>query len=145
MVSAAGGTAGFEERLGSWKYWKLGTGTFACIWDKVFSICAILDIILLRVSCKVGIAEKVSVAIFVVSACYWFNAILETGTVYIIGTAVFWTWTCPVIVDKEVSTRLLLSVLALGTDVIGGNFELIPLVLVCSTDLISKQRIKNSQ
>ena len=37
-------------------------------------------------------------------------------------------------------TRLLLSVF--GTDVIGGNFNLIPLVLVCSAELISKQICK---
>ena len=63
MVSAARGTAGFEGRLGSWKYCKLGTGTSACIWDKIFSVCVILDIILSRVSCKVGVADKGSGAI----------------------------------------------------------------------------------
>ena len=82
MVSAAGETAGFEERLGSWKYCKLGTGTFACIWYKVFSICVILDIILSRVSCKVGVADEGSWAICVISVCCWFTAILETGTVH---------------------------------------------------------------
>ena len=138
-------TAGFVERLGSWKYWKLGTGTFACIWDKVFFICVILDITLSRVSCKVSVADKGSWAIFVISVYCWFNVILETGTVYIVGLAVFWTWTWSVIVGKGVLTRLLLSVLTLGThDVISGNFRLIPLVLVCSTEFISKQIHKNS-
>ena len=88
MVPSARETAGFEERLESWKYCKLCTGTFACIWYKVFSIFVILEIILLRVSCKADAAEKGSVAIFVISACCWFNAILETGTVYIIGSCI---------------------------------------------------------
>ena len=70
---------------------------------------------------------KDSGANFVISAFSSFNAILETGTVYIMGAAVFWTWTSSVIVAKEVSTRLLLS-LAFGTadNDIGGNFKLIP-------------------
>ena len=93
-------TAGFEERLGSSKYGKLSTETFACIWDMVFSICVILDIILSWVSCNVGVADKGSGGICVISACCWFTGILETGTVYIIGAAVFWTWTCSVIVAK---------------------------------------------
>ena len=54
----AEGAAGFEERLGSCKYCKLGTGTFACIWDMVFSICVIFDITLSRVSCNAGVANK---------------------------------------------------------------------------------------
>ena len=106
------------------------------------SIRVILDIILSRVSSNVGVVDKGSGAICVISACGWVTAILETGTVYIIGTAVFWIWTCSVIVAKGVSTRLFLSVLS--TDVIGGNFRLIPLVLVCSTEFVSKQVCKKS-
>ena len=109
MVSSAGGTAWFEERLGSWKYCKLGTGTFTSTWDKLFSICVILDIIFSRFSWKVGVSDKSSGAICVISACCWFTAILETGTVYLIRTAVLWTGTCSVIAAKGISTRLLLS------------------------------------
>ena len=92
--------------------------------------------------CKVSVAGKGSRAICVISACCWFIAILETRTVRVIGGAVFWTGACSVIVVMGVSTRLLLSVL--GTDVIGGNFKLVSLVLVCSTDPISKQICKKS-
>ena len=38
MVSAAKGTAGFEERLGSWKYCKLGTSRFVYIWSIISSL-----------------------------------------------------------------------------------------------------------
>ena len=55
----------------------------------VFSICVILDIILSRVSCNVGVAGKGSGAICVISACCWFTVILETGTGDIIGAAYF--------------------------------------------------------
>ena len=120
----------------------VSTGIFACIWDKAFSICVIFDIILFGDSWKVGVADKVWGTICVISACCWFTAILETGTVRKIGAAVFWSWTCSVIVAKEVSTRLLVSLL--GTDVIGGNFKLIHLVLFCSTEVISEQICKKS-
>ena len=124
---------GLEDRLGSWKYCKLDTGTFTCIWDMVFSICVIFDIIFSRVSCNIGIADKGLGAICVISACCWFTAMLGAG---------LWTWTCPVIVAKGFWTKLLLSVL--GTDDITGNVKLIPLVLICSTELISKQICKKS-
>ena len=51
----------------------------------------ILDVIMARVSCKFGVADKGSLAICVVSACCSFTAILQTGTVYLIGAAVCWT------------------------------------------------------
>ena len=56
--------------------------------------------------------------------------------------AVFWTSACSVIAAKEVTIRLLLS--ALGSDARGGNFKLIPCVLVCSAELISKQTRQRS-
>ena len=138
------GITPFEERLWSWKYCKLGAGTFSYIWHMIFSICVILDIILSSVSCNVGVADtnKDSGAICVISACCWFIATLETGTVYIMRIAVFWTWTCSVTVASGVSTRLPLSLL--GIYAISGNFRLIPLVLVCSAELISKQICKKS-
>ena len=63
---------------------------------------------------------------------------------YIIRAAVFWTGTCSLIVAKGVSTKLFLFVLGTDTDVIGGNYKLIPLALVCFTELISKQIWKKS-
>ena len=71
MVSAAGGTAGFEERLGIWKYCKLGTGTFPCIWDKVFSVYVIIDIILSRFLAKLVLQVKVH-GVFV-----WFQPVAD--------------------------------------------------------------------
>ena len=114
MVSTAGVAAGFEERLRSWKYCKLGTSTFTCILNMVFFICVILGIILSRVSCNVAVVNKSSGATCVISACCWFAAILETGTEYQIRAAVFWTWQCSVIVAKGVSKRLFLSALGLA-------------------------------
>ena len=69
MVSTAGVAAGFEERLGSWKYCKLGTSTFTCILNMVFFICVMLGIILSRVSCNVAVVNKSSGATCVISAC----------------------------------------------------------------------------
>ena len=122
MVSAAEGIAWFEEILGSWNYCNLGK--FACIWSMVFSICVTLDIILSRVSCSVGVADEGSGAICVISVCCWSTVILGTGSVYKMGTAVFWTSACSVIAVKEVSIRPLLSIL--GSNVIPENFKLIP-------------------
>ena len=52
-----------EARQGLKKDWevescKLGTGTNACIRDKVFSICVFLEIPLPRVTRKFGVADK---------------------------------------------------------------------------------------
>ena len=66
----------------------MGTGTFPCICDMVLPICVILDI-LSRVSCNVGVADKSSGAICMISARCWFTAILENKTEYVIGAAVF--------------------------------------------------------
>ena len=59
MASAAWGTAGVEERLGSWKYCKLATGTYACIWDKVFPFVSFLTSLFWGFIAKLVLQRKV--------------------------------------------------------------------------------------
>ena len=76
--------------------------------------------------------------------CYkqWFRGYLCDFNILPIRCIHFITWVFSVILAKESSSRLLLSVL--DTDIICRNLKLIPLVLACSTELISKQIWKRS-
>ena len=142
MVSAAGGTAGFEGRLGSWKYCKLGTGTCLHLRQGILHLCHswyhFVESFLQSWYCRQRFRGYLCDFSLLLIYCYFSNwdCVHNRGSCILNRNMLRNR-------SQEVSTRLFLSVRGIDTDVIGGNFKLFLWYLFVLQNSYQSKYVKN--